>query len=296
MGRSADKIRFTSFDDLFGDGSQAKGQAVPEEDQVIRVPLARIHGFRNHPFRVTDDEKMMELVESIKQYGILVPAIVRPSGKDGYELVAGHRRKRGSELAGCVDMPVIVRRLTDDEATIIMVDSNIQREDILPSEKAWAYRMKLEALGHQGSKGEKHTAAQVGEPAGESGRTVQRLVRLTYLKKELLDYVDQRKLSLFAAEKLSYLSEEEQQWVLGETERNHVFPSMAQAERLKEESSRKALTDRKVADILKRNGTISKVTIPGKKIKAYFPADYTKEQIEAVIFDLLNIWKGQQIS
>ncbi len=293
--RSADKIKFTSFDDLFGDSPGAERNGEPVEDQVIRVPLDQVHAFRNHPFQVKDDEKMMEMAESIRQYGVLVPAIVRPSGDGGYELIAGHRRKRGSELAECRDLPVIVHKLTDDEATIIMVDSNIQREDILPSEKAWAYRMKMEALSHQGSKGEKHTAALVGEQAGESSRTVQRLIRLTYLKKELLDYVDQKTLSLFAADMISFLAVEEQEWVQREIEQNRSFPSMAQAEQLKEESQQKTLTAARVADIFKKNTETFRLTIPAKKIQEYFPSDYTREQMEAVILDLLNTWKKQQV-
>ena len=212
--RSADKIKFASFDDLFGDTPRTERKEERGEEQIIRVPLSQLHPFKHHPFRVLDDEKMEETAESIRQYGVLVPAIVRQDKNGGYEIIAGHRRKRGSELAGCQDMPVIVRNLTDDEATIIMVDSNIQREDILPSEKAWAYRMKMEALGHQGSKGAKHTAILVGEAAGESGRTVQRFVRLTYLLPELLQFVDENQLSPFAGEKLSYLKEKEQEWVL----------------------------------------------------------------------------------
>lgn len=292
--RSADKIKFTSFDDLFGDAPKAEGKEERGEEQILRVPLSQLHPFKNHPFRVLDDEKMEETVESIRQYGVLVPAIVRQDKNGGYELIAGHRRKRGSELAGCEDMPVIVRNLTDDEATIIMVDSNIQREDILPSEKAWAYRMKMEALGHQGSKGAKHTAVLVGEAAGESARTVQRFIRLTYLLPELLQYVDENQLAPFAGEKLSYLKEKEQEWVLKEMKEKEIIPIGSQAEKLKEESLKKTLTYHRVQELLKQNEKASGISISAKKIRDYFPKDYTKNQMEAVIFELLDSWKEKQ--
>lgn len=292
--RSADKIKFTSFDDLFGDTSRAEQKEERGEEQIIRVPLSQLHPFKHHPFRVVDDEKMEETAESIRQYGVLVPAIVRPDKNGGYEIIAGHRRKRGSELAGREDMPVIVRNLTDDEATIIMVDSNIQREDILPSEKAWAYRMKMEALGHQGSKGAKHTAVLVGEAAGESGRTVQRFIRLTYLLPELLQFVDQNQLAPFAGEKLSYLKEKEQEWVLKEMKEKEIVPIGSQAEKLKEESLKKTLTYHRVQEILKQNEKTAGISISAKKIRDYFPKDYTKKQMEAVIFELLASWKEGQ--
>lgn len=184
--RSADKIVFTSYDDLFGEEQKAE-----TGESVVNLPLSSLHSFKNHPFHVADDAKMQETVKSVRQYGVLVPAIVRKNKEQGsYEIIAGHRRKRACELADLTEMPAIVRNLTDDEAVIIMVDSNIQREDILPSEKAWAYRMKMEALSHQGVKGEEYTADLVGEAAGDCARTVQRYIRLTYLKQELLDYTD----------------------------------------------------------------------------------------------------------
>lgn len=199
--RSADKVKFTSYSDLFGNDPIE----LSEEDKVIRLSIDVLHAFNNHPFRVLDDEKMMETVASVKQCGVLVPGIVRKDRRGGYEIIAGHRRRRACELAGYQDMPVIVRDLTDDEATIVMVASNIQREDLLPSEKAKAYRMKMEALSHQGVKGDGYTVDLIGKDAEETGRTVQRYIRLTYLIPELLDYVDQKKLLLFPAEKLSYL-------------------------------------------------------------------------------------------
>ena len=285
--RSADKIVFTSYDDLFGENQKADAG-----ESVVSLPLLRLHSFKNHPFHVIDDEKMQETVKSVRQYGVLVPAIVREDEVRGdYEIIAGHRRKRACELAGHTEMPVIVRKVTDDEAVIIMVDSNIQREDILPSEKAWAYRMKMEALSHQGVKGEEYTADLVGEAAGDCARTVQRYIRLTYLKTELLDYADQGKIILAVAEKLSFLNEEEQSWVLQTISENVTNPSKSQAEELKEESRKGKLTEKRVADILNREIKKVSITISSKKIKDYFPQNYTKKQIEEVIFELLDSWK-----
>lgn len=291
MGRrSADKVQFASYDDLFGKGQSEK----MEDSQITRLPLESLHPFENHPFRVLDDDKMVETVESVKKYGVLVPGIVRKDKKGGYEIVAGHRRKRASELAGCLDMPVIVRELTDDEATIIMVDSNIQREDLLPSEKAKAYRMKMEALSHQGVKGEGYTADLIGQDAEETGRTVQRYIRLTYLLPELLDHVDKKKLLLLPAEKLSYLAREEQEWVLKVIVEHNLSLSVTQAESLKDESRAGTLTEERVMMILsprEKGREMPSITISSKKIRNYFPQEYTKEQIEAVIIELLESWK-----
>lgn len=285
--RSADKIVFTSYDDLFGEAQKEK-----TGECVVNLPLSSLHSFKSHPFRVLDDDKMQETVKSIRQYGVLVPAIVREDKEQGnYEIIAGHRRKRACELAGLTEIPVIVRELTEDEAVIIMVDSNIQREDILPSEKAWAYRMKMEALSHQGVKGETYTADLVGETAGDCGRTVQRYVRLTYLNPELLDYADQGKMSLTVAEKLSFLNEEEQGWVLQALGGNASVLSKSQAEALKEESGQGSLTEKRVADLIKQEVKKISITIPAKRIKDYFPKDYTKRQMEEVIFELLDSWK-----
>lgn len=285
--RSAEKIHFTSFDDLFGGNTPE----IIKESQVARIPLEQLHPFNNHPFRVMDDEEMMEMVESVKKYGVLAPAIVRRDGNGEYELISGHRRKRASELAGCPDMPVIIKDLTEDEAVIVMVDSNIQRQNILPSEKAKAYRMKMEALGHQGVKGDQHTAELVGETAGDSVRTVHRYIRLTYLKSELLEQVDQRRVPVMAAECISFLSEEEQEMLQEVMKENHVSPNKQEAERLKAESEAGLLTFDRVKEILAKTSGVSGITISAKKIQDYFPAGYTKEQIEKIIFGLLDSWK-----
>lgn len=271
--RSADKIKFRSFDDLFGEQEpkevekEAKGTV---EDQVVRMVLAELHPFKGHPFRVMEDEQMMEMVESVRQFGVLVPVIVRPDKSEGYEIIAGYRRKRASELAGCSDIPAIVRDLTDDESVIAMVDSNIQRLNILPSEKARAYRMKMEAMEHQGVKGGQHTAAVLGEASGESARTVHRYIRLTYLVPGLLelvrDYVVQRQ----------------------------VFPSKGEAELLRVESGKGELSVEKVQEILCRNGkAVGGITISAKRIRDYFPENYTKEEIEKVVYSLLDSWRAK---
>lgn len=284
--KSAEKVKLASYDDLFGISGQNPGEV------ITSVPINLFHTFKGHPFQVLDDDKMAETVESVRKYGILIPGIVRPYPEGGYEVIAGHRRWRACELAGLEEMPVIIRDLDDDAATVIMVDTNIQREDILPSEKAHAYKMKYEAMRHQGSKGEKHTADMVGETAGESGRTVQRYIRLAELEKELLDYVDACKIPLASGEKLSYLKLEEQHWVAAAIKNSGVFPSKSQAEQLKTFSEAGELTEGRIyAALVKKASTSSSVTIPAKKVRDYFPAAYTKAQIEDVIYKLLADWK-----
>ena len=287
--KSAGKVRLTSFDDLFGANEAAAGET------VTSVPLSQLHTFKDHPFRVLDDEKMQETVESVKQYGVLVPGIVRPHPESGYEVIAGHRRWRACELAGLTEMPVIIREMDDDTAVVLMVDTNIQREDILPSEKAKAYRMKYEAMKHQGSKGNKYTADVIGEAAGDSGRTVQRYIRLSELVTELLDLVDENKIPMVAGEKLSYLKTEEQEWIVDAIGNSGIFPSKAQAEQLKESSEAGELTEGKVYAVLVRKEKENvNVTISAKKIRNYFPVEYSREQIEDVIYTLLEEWKQKE--
>ena len=287
--KSAGKVRLTSFDDLFGANEVAAGET------VTSVPLSQLHTFKDHPFRVLDDEKMQETVESVKQYGVLVPGIVRPHPESGYEVIAGHRRWRACELAGLEEMPVIIREMDDDTAVVLMVDTNIQREDILPSEKAKAYRMKYEAMKHQGSKGDKYTADVIGEAAGDSGRTVQRYIRLSELVTELLNFVDENKIPMVAGEKLSYLKTEEQAWVVDAIGNSGIFPSKAQAEQLKESSVAGELTEGKVYAVLVRKEKENvNVTISAKKIRNYFPVEYSREQIEDVIYTLLEEWKQKE--
>ena len=224
-----------------------------------------------------------------------MPGIVRPHPENGYEVIAGHRRWRACELAGLEEMPVIIRDMDDDTATVIMVDTNIQREDILPSEKARAYQMKYEALRHQGSKGDKNTADIVGEAAGYSERTVQWYTRLAELAQELLDYVDAGKIPMVVGEKLSYLQINEQMWLVEAIANSGLFPSKVQAEQLKESSSAGILTEGDIYAILvkKGSGTVN-VTISAKKIRNYLPPAYTKDQIEEVIYTLLDRWKQNE--
>ena len=285
---SASKVRLNSFDDLFGGAENTAGE------QIIHAKLADLHTFKGHPFRVLDDEKMEETTESISKYGVLVPGIVRPREGGGYEIIAGHRRKRGSEKAGLDTMPVIVRNYTDDEATIIMVDSNIQREDILPSEKAKAYAMKYEAMKHQGSKGGS-TLDDVGEAAGESGKTVQRYVWLARLSDELLDMVDKKKIGIAQGIAISFLSKEQQQYVTIVLQETGTSVSNEQAAKLKEYGKSGELTLAMVRLILvKEKQQERKVTIKGDKISRYFSEEYSNDDIEGIIIQLLEEWKGRQ--
>lgn len=226
---SAEKIKLSSFDDLFG-----TQEAGTETEQVQEIPLCELHEFRGHPFKVLDDEKMQETVESIKNYGVLMPGIARPRTEGGYEIIAGHRRRHGCELAGLSKMPMFVRDYTDDEATIIMVDTNIQREDILPSEKARAYSMKYEAMKHQGKKGAGNSLDEVGEAAGESGKTVQRYIWLARLSDELLEMVDRKKIGLVQGVDISFLTEQAQEWVQVIMEETGANISTVQSAKLKE--------------------------------------------------------------
>ena len=288
---SAAKIKIDSFDDLFGGSSQEQDVSA---EQIIYVPLSDLHTFKDHPFRVLDDEKMEETTESIQKYGVLVPGIARPREAGGYEIIAGHRRKRGSERAGKTEMPFLVRNYTDDEATIIMVDSNIQREDILPSEKAKAYKMKFEAMKHQGKKEGGNTLNEIGEAAGESGKTVQRYIWLSRLEDELLDMVDTKKIGFMQGVDISFLSSEQQQWVLDVLKEQGCSISTTQSGRLKEYGKKGELTVSMVHLILSEPKTKErKVTIRADKISQYFPEDYDEKDIESIIYQLLEEWKNK---
>lgn len=281
-----EKMKINSFDDLFG-GSVS--------EQVVEIPLIELHTFKDHPFRVLDDEKMAETVESIKQYGVLMPGIARPRAGGGYEIIAGHRRKRGSELAGKTTMPVFIRNYTDDEAVVVMVDTNIQREDILPSEKAKAYRMKFEARKHQGSKAEKNTFDEIGETAGESGKTVQRYIWLSRLEEELLEMVDNKKLGIVQGIDISFLSGEAQQWVLDTIRERDITISTLQAANLKEYGKQGELTLAMVRLILtEQKPKERKVTIRADKLNQYFPDTYTQKDIEDTIYQLLEKWQNNR--
>ena len=287
---SASKVKIEKFEDLFG-GSAGQESSV---EQIINAPLADLHTFKDHPFRVVDDEKMEETTESIRQYGVLVPGIARPRAGGGYEIIAGHRRKRGSELAGKTEMPVIVRNYTDDEATIIMVDSDIQREDILPSEKARAYKMKYEAMKHQGKKSGKNTLDEVGEAAGENAKKVQRYIWLSRLSEELLIMVDSKKLGFSQGVDISFLTEEAQQWVQAVIEEQGCSVSMVQSGKLKEYGKSGELTFAMVRLILtEEKPKERKITIKSDKIGEYFSDSYSNEEIENIIISLLDKWKEE---
>lgn len=303
MKSSAAKIQVTGLDALFGEApAQAAG------DQIKEVPLAELHPFKDHPFHVVDDEKMQEMAESVTQYGVLVPGIVRPRPEGGYEIVAGHRRRRASELAGKETMPVIVRDMDDDEATIIMVDSNLQREKILPSEKAFAYRMKLEAMKRKAGRPRKGNCVPVAhnlsgrksrnvlaEQVGESQDQIRRYIRLTHLLPPLLQMVDENKLTLRPAVELSYLTQDEQGLLLEMISSREIVPTLEQAQELKLYSQDNQLTIAKIKVVLAqgKSGPMQ-VTLKKKCLSQYFPKDYTQKQIEEVILSLLKTWKSQQ--
>ena len=287
---SAAKVKLSSYDDLFGNAEEKTGS----EEQIIRAKLTDLHEFRNHPFRVLDDEKMEETTESISKYGVLVPGIARPRTDGGYELISGHRRKHGSQKAGKSEMPVIVRNYSDDEATIIMVDSNIQREDILTSEKAKAYKMKYEAMKHQGKKSGKNTLDQVGETAGENAKKVQRYIWLARLSDGLLEMVDNKKLGFSQGVDISFLSEEAQKWVEMIVEEKCCNISTVQSGKLKEYSKNGELTFSMVRLILtEEKPKERKFTMKSDKIGKYFSDNYSNEEIENIIISLLDKWKKE---
>ena len=287
---SAAKVKLNSFDDLFGTEKLQTGT-----EQVQEIALSELHEFKGHPFKVLDDEKMRETVESIREHGVLMPGIARPMKDGGYEIIDGHRRRHACELVGLTTMPMFIRDYTDDEATIIMVDSNIQREDILPSEKAKAYRMKYDAIKHQGSKEGGLTLGELGEAAGESAKTVQRYIWISRLSDSLLDMVDAKKIGIMQAVDLSFLSEDAQQWVLVAIQETNVVITTQQSAMLKESDKKGELTFPMVRMMLEKEKTVErKVVIKTEHINNYFPATYSREQIENIIYQLLENWKSTQ--
>ncbi len=301
MKSSARNIQMTSFDDLFG----MAGPADHMGESIREIPLEELFPFKDHPFKVLDDGSMQEMSESIKKYGVLVPAIVRPRLEGGYELVSGHRRRHASELAGKTTMPAIIRELDDDEAVLAMVDSNLQRENILPSEKAWAYRMKLDAIRRRAGRPGKNNSGQVGqnlkgrvsvgivaENAGESRKQVQRYIRLTELLPRFLQMVDDKKLPFNTAVELSYLTKGEQEKLLGMLAGIPAVPTLEQAKRLKKYSQEGKLgTDVMEAMLADGRPAPAQVTLKNDRLKRYFPKGYTQKQMEEVIFSLLETWK-----
>lgn len=297
MKSSASKIKLESYGNLFGKSELPTLQRVVDDtEQVVEIPLAKLVTFANHPFKVIEDEKMDELVESIKTNGVLVPGIVRKINDNKYELISGHRRKHACELAGKETMPVFVKDLSDEESTVIMVDANIQRETILPSEKARAYSMKYEALKHQGKKGDGNTLNVVGEGTGDSAKTVQRYIQLSRLIDGLLDMVDANQIGFMQGIEIAYLSEEEQKWIAELIEQYTIRMNLEQAKKLKELSKSGELTKDMAQMILWNIGMPirKKVTIKENIVKKYFPDYYSLEEIEETIISLLEEWKKTQ--
>ena len=300
MKSSGRKLSLTSYDDIF---STEESRADERREKVTEISLSELHPFKNHPFKVLDDEKMQDTAESIREHGVLVPAIVRPREEGGYEIVAGHRRHFASEIAGLDTMPAIVRDMDDDAATIIMVDSNLQRESILPSERAWAYRMKLEAIdrvkGRPKNVGQvvpdyfgKRSTEIVAEGTGESYKQVQRFIRLTELIPPLLDMVDERKIAFNPAVELSYLKPEEQVELLDAMDSEQATPSLSQAQRLKKFSQEGHLSIDVMRAIMseEKKSELDRVTLTSEKLHRYFPKSYTPQQMEQVILKLLEGW------
>ena len=305
MKSSAKKIELASVDDLF---STEEGRQDAKLEKIQEIPLSELHPFKNHPFKVKDDEAMMETADSIKQYGVLVPAIARPDPEGGYELVAGHRRHRASELADKETMPVIVRDLDDDAATIIMVDSNLQRESLLPSERAFAYKMKLDAMKHQGERVDL-TCSQVGnklegkksseilaEQVGQSKNQIFRYIRLTELIPELMDMVDEKKIALNPAYELSFLKKEEQLDLLDAMDSEQATPSLSQAQRLKKFSQEGHLSIDVMRAIMgeEKKSDLDRVTFTSDTLRKYFPKSYTPARMQETIIKLLEQWQKKR--
>ena len=306
MKSSARNIELKSVDDLFAT-EEIREDA--QREKVQNIPLGELHPFRNHPFKVKADAAMQDTVDSVREYGVLVPAIARPDPSGGYELIAGHRRNHASELAGKETMPVIIRDLDDDAATIIMVDSNLQREELLPSERAFAYKMKLEAMKRQAGRPSRENVSQVGtqkrsdqimaEQVGESRNQIQRFIRLTELIPTLLDMVDERKIALNPAVELSYLKKEEQTILLEAMDSEQATPSLSQAQRLKKFSQQKMLSLDVMRAVMseEKKTDLDRVTLKNETLRKYFPKSYTPKQMEDTIIKLLEGWyKKRQLS
>ena len=307
MKSSARNVKLASVDDLFTtEENRQEIQAEAKREKVQMLPLAELHPFQNHPFKVKDDEAMANTVDSVRQYGVLVPAIARPLESGGYELVSGHRRHHASELAGLTEMPVIVRDLDDDAATIIMVDSNLQRETLLPSERAFACKMKLEAMKRQAGRPSKENVSQVGtqkrsdqimaEQVGESRNQIQRFIRLTALIPDLLNLVDEKKVAFNPAVELSYLKTEEQVLLLDAMESEQTTPSLSQAQRLKKFSQEGKLSVDVMRAIMseEKKPEMDKVIFTSARLRQYFPKSYTPQQMENTILRLLEQWQRKR--
>ena len=302
MPKSNANLALKGLDEMF---STEESRQEQKREQVQQIPIEELFPFKEHPFKVLDDEAMQRTVESVAQYGVLAPLIARPRPEGGYEIISGHRRQHAAELAGLDTLPVIVREMTDDAAVILMVDSNLQRENILPSERAFAYKMKLEALKNQGARSDL-TSCQVGtkfradeslaEDTGESARNVQRFIRLTNLIPELLDLVDEKKISFNPAVELSYLDEAQQRDFLQAMDETQNAPSLSQAQRMKKLAQEEKVTYEAAFAIMgeAKKDELDKVVIKNDTLKKYFPRSYTPRQMEDVIIKLLEQWQRRQ--
>lgn len=302
MPKRSGNISLTSYDDIFEtDESRAEKQL----EHVQKISISELVPFKNHPFKVVDDEAMLRTTESIAQYGVLTPLIARPLEGGGYEIISGHRRAHAAELAGLAEVPVLVRQMDDDAATVLMVDSNLQRENILPSERAFAYKMKMEAMKHQGSRSDL-TSCQLGtklrsdqlvaENTSDSARTVQRYIRLTNLIPELLEMVDQKQISFNPAVELSYLAPEEQQIFMAAMEEIQAAPSLSQAQRLKKLAQEGNFTMDTAREIMSevKKGDLERVTFRNEQLRKYFPRSYTTQQMQDTILKLLDQWQKKK--
>ena len=307
MPKKGANVSFRSYDDIFEtDESRADAQL----EKVQKIPITELVPFKNHPFKVIDDEAMLRTTESIAQFGVLTPLIARPTEDGGYEIISGHRRAHAAEAAGLTEVPVIVRDMDDDAATVLMVDSNLQRESILPSERAFAYKMKLEAMKRQGVRtdlqGEELTSAQlgrkletadlIGQETGDSRNQVRRFIRLTNLIPELLDMVDQKQISFNPAVELSYLKPEEQQQVIEAMDYTQAAPSLSQAQRLKKLSQDGSCTPEAMREILGevKKGDLERVAFKSEQLRKYFPKSYTPKQMSDTIIKLLEQWQKKR--
>ena len=302
MPKRGGNISLTSYDDIFEtDESRAESQL----ERVQNISISELVPFKDHPFKVVDDEAMLRTTESIAQYGVLTPLIARPLEGGGYEIISGHRRAHAAEMAGLTEVPVLVSQMDDDAATVLMVDSNLQRENILPSERAYAYKMKLEAMKHQGSRSDL-TSCQVGtklrsdqlvaENTGDSARTVQRYIRLTNLIPELLEMVDQKQISFNPAVELSYLAPEEQEIFMQAMDEVQASPSLSQAQRLKKLAQEGDFTMDAAREIMNevKKGDLERVTFRNEQLRKYFPRSYTTQQMQDTIIKLLDQWQKKK--
>jgi len=302
MPKSSVNASLSSYDDIF---STEESRQEEQREQVRQIPIGELFPFKNHPFKVLDDDSMSDTVESVKQYGVLSPLIARPRPKGGYEIISGHRRQHAAELAGLETLPVIVRQMDDDAAIILMVDSNLQREHILPSERAFAYKMKLDAMKNQGTRSDL-TSTQVvsklrsneklGAENNQSRETVRRFIRLTNLTPELLDMVDNKTVSFNPAVELSYLSPEQQQEVIRAMDDTQNFPSVSQAKRIKKLAQDGTFTTETVVAIMgeEKKSELDTVTIKNDTLRKYFPRSYTPKQMEDTIIKLLEQWQKKR--